>query len=127
VILEHGDVLVIPTLDPTVLVQGAVAFESRVLFRDGLSLEDYLSRSGGTLSDADLDRVSILYPSGERATVRKTLGFRRYPSVQPGSTIFVPRAAEEQGVDWDAVLNRTLTVTTTLITLMLAFDRLGGR
>jgi protein involved in polysaccharide export with SLBB domain len=126
VVLEDGDVLFLPPVDPTVLVEGAVAFESRVLYEDGLSLEDYLGRSGGTLGDADLDRVSIRYPNGERATVRKTLGFRRYPSVQPGSTIFVPRATEEQGIDWDSVLNRTLTVTTTVITLMLAMDRLGG-
>jgi protein involved in polysaccharide export with SLBB domain len=126
VILEDGDVLILPPLDPTVLVEGAVAFVSRVVYRDGEGLEDYLRRSGGTLADADLDRVSITYPSGERATVRKTLGFRRYPDVQPGSTIFVPREAEDAGIDWGQVLNQTLTATTTIITLLLAFERLSG-
>ena len=125
-ILEDGDVLIPPPLDPTVLVEGAVAFVSRVVYRDGEGLEDYLERSGGTLADADLDRVSITYPSGERATVRKTLGFRRYPSVEPGSTIFVPREAEDEGIDWGQVLNQTLTATTTIITLLLAFERLSG-
>jgi polysaccharide export outer membrane protein len=126
VILRDGDIVVVPSYDPMVLVQGAVTFESRVVYQQGMGLEDYLEASGGAMNDADLDRISILYPSGQRATAKKTLGFRRYPSVEPGSTIFVPRAVEQQGFDWDGFLTRTLSITTTLVTVLLAFDRLGG-
>jgi protein involved in polysaccharide export with SLBB domain len=124
IILQDGDIIIVPRFDPTVLVQGAVAFESRVLYREGMDLQGYLRASGGALSDADIDRASVLYPSGQRATVKKTLGFRRYPSVQPGSTIFIPRATEEQGIDWDSFFTRTLSITTTFITLLLAIERL---
>ena len=122
VVLEDGDVIVIPRFDPTVLVQGEVAFESKVLYRRGRGLKGYLRQAGGTREEADLDRVSVLYPNGQRAAVKRTLWVRNYPEVQPGSTIFVPRASESPGTDWGTVITTSLSVLTALATVLLAVN-----
>lgn len=124
VFLMPGDELIVPPYEGTVLVSGAVAFDSRVLYREGEGLDYFLARAGGTLSEADLDRVNVLYPSGERGVARKFLFFRRFPEVQPGSTINVPRKVEGAGRDWDQMFTRTLSITTSLLTILVALDRL---
>jgi protein involved in polysaccharide export with SLBB domain len=125
VLLEPGDQLIVPRYDPTVLVSGAVAFESRVLYGDGGGLSDFLSGAGGTLREADLDRVSIEYPNGERAVTRKFLFlFRNHPDVRPGSTIFVPLKAEGGGTDWNQITSTFVGMATTVLTLLVLADQL---
>ena len=125
VILEPGDELVVPAYDGTVLVQGAVAFESRVIYRRGRDLGDYLSEAGGTLSEADLGRVSVLYASGQRATVGRTLWWRTSPDIEPGSTIFVPARVEGVGTDWTAIITTSVSVVSALATLLIAVNTIG--
>ncbi len=121
-VLEPGDSIQVPRLDPTVLVTGAVAFEARVLYEPGRSLDYYISRAGGYTEAADVDRVSIVYPDGERATVDDFLFFRNAPEPQAGSTIFVPARPGNElgGVDWDQFLSRSLSIVTTAVTLLIA-------
>jgi hypothetical protein len=90
VIIEPGDELVVPAYDATVLVQGAVAFEARVIYRQGRSVRDYIGEAGGTLPEVDVSRISVLYASGQRATVGMTIWWKSYPDVEPSSTIYVP-------------------------------------
>jgi polysaccharide biosynthesis/export protein len=117
--LEPGDRIEIPLIDPTVLVTGEVAFESRVRFEPGLSLSDYVARAGGVTEDGNLDRASIRYPNGELRIASRRLGIRTSPRVEPGSTITVPLQRESKKFDWDAVVGRTLTVLSTLATVVL--------
>lgn len=122
--LEPGDRLLVPTFDPTVLITGAVAFESRAVYTEGRGLGDFLDEAGGALREADLDRISVQYLNGSRAVTWKFLFFRRFPEVKPGSRIYVPRKPEESERDWDQFLTRTLSVTSTLLTILVALDRL---
>ena len=124
VILEPGDELRVPAYDPTVLVQGAVAFPTRVVYREGWDLPDYLAEAGGSVREADMDRVSVQYMNGNRSTTRDWFLFRNYPDVRPGAAIFVPRKPEEGGTNWDQLLTRTLSITSTLLTILVAADRL---
>ncbi len=119
-IIRAGDRITIPKYDPLVLVSGAVAFESLVRYEAGFSVEDYLNRAGGTLPEADKDRISVRAPNGELRTTRSVLSFTRYPSVEPGSVITVPEETNKQGTNWDAILTRSLSVVSTLATLILA-------
>jgi protein involved in polysaccharide export with SLBB domain len=123
-ILEDGDRLEVPRFDPMVTVLGAVAFESRVPYREGWRLSDYLAQAGGSLHEADRDRVSVEYPNGQRAISRKALWVRRDPAVRPGSIIRVAYATDDGGLDWGEFLTRSLTITTTLVTLLLAAKQL---
>jgi polysaccharide biosynthesis/export protein len=124
VILEPGDELQVPIYDGTVLVQGAVAFESRVIYRRGRDLKDYISEAGGALPEADVGRISVQYPSGERATVSRTLWVRNYPEVEPGSTIFVPARVGGPGVNWTSIITTSVSVVSALATLIIAVNSL---
>lgn len=121
-LLEDGDRIVIPVRDNTVLVRGAVTFESRVIHRPGMSLDDFVDQAGGYAPDADEGRTSVEYPNGSRATVSSILWvFDNAPPVEPGSVIFVPTRPEtESGFDWDSALTRVLTVASTIATVIIA-------
>ena len=120
VILEPGDELVVPAYDATVFVQGAVAFESRVIYTRGRNVKDYLGEAGGTLPEADVGRISVLYASGQRATVGRMLFWRTYPEVEPGSTIYVPAKVSGAGSDWASVITASVSVVSALATLIIA-------
>lgn len=128
IVLEPGDSLDVPVYDPTVLVTGAVTFESRILYEPGKGLDYYVNRSGGYADLADEGRVTVLYPDGERAVVtRRTFFFDSKPRIRPGSTIFVPtRSASNRGIDWGTVLTRTTAILSTLATVLIAVDRVSG-
>ena len=116
--LRSGDRLVVPEYDPTVLVTGAVAFESRIIWRGGRGVDDYVSRAGGFTQDADEGRLSVSYLNGERDTPGRFLFWRSYPNVEPGSTIYVPVKPEDEGFDWDTFLTRALSVVGTVATVI---------
>jgi protein involved in polysaccharide export with SLBB domain len=123
--LEAGDSINIPTYDPTVNVIGAVTFASRVLYRPGRSLSYYLEQAGGTTDRrADKRRITVSYPSGERAQRGGFMGVRRDPSIRPGSTIFIPEKPEQAGFNLDQFLGRTLTIVSTAVTLLVAVNQL---
>ena len=125
VVLRPDDRLEVPQFEPTVLVEGAVAFESRIVYEEGLDLEDYLGRAGGALPEADMSRISVRYASGERATTKKRLWFNSYPDVGPGSTIIVPTEAPGEGTNWGMVLTTTVSVMSATATLILAIANLN--
>lgn len=123
VMLEAGDSILVPAYDPTVVVTGAVNFDSRVLYQPGQGLDYYITQAGGYASDADPRRVAITYPNGEREDVGRVLGlFSSKPKPAPGSTIFVPakRDAPPQGFSMDQFLARTTAIVSTLVAVILA-------
>jgi protein involved in polysaccharide export with SLBB domain len=127
IVLQAGDSLHLPEYDPTVLVTGAVTFESRVLYEPGKGLDYYINRAGGYTDLADRGRVTVTYQDGERAAVERSfLLFRRKPELQPGSTIYVPAKPESErgGFNWGEFVTRSSTVLTTFATLLLAVSQL---
>lgn len=120
-VLRDGDRLVVPVFDNTVLVAGAVVFETRVVYRQGMNLDDVLSEAGGVSADADEGRISVEYANGTRRTVRRVLGINvSEPDIRPGSAVFVPEKAEDAGIDLDSALTRATAVLGTLATLIIA-------
>lgn len=124
-VLADGDRLEVPIYDPTVLVSGAVQFSTRVTYRKGMSLGDAISAAGGFTSSADKSRVSVEYADGQRAILKRFLGMTySTPSVQPGSTVYVPRKPDNvSGFDWNSALTKILAATSTLATLIIAVKR----
>ncbi len=124
VVLRPDDVLRVPLYDGTVLVRGAVAFETRVIYDPDLGFGDYLERAGGASAEADVGRASILYANGRRATVKgRLIFFTDHPDVEPGSTIYVPFAPESAGTDWNAVVTRGLGILASVATIWVAFGK----
>lgn len=122
--LESGDSIIVPALDRTVQVRGAVAFATRVLYAPGLSLEDYIAQAGGYDRLADRGRVSVIYPNGERATKRRQLIGTITPSVRPGSMIYVPARPEREPTDLGDAITKVMAGLTTAVSIFLAIDRL---
>jgi protein involved in polysaccharide export with SLBB domain len=122
-VLSDEDVITIPVYDPTILVEGAVAFESRMRFQVGMNLQDAIQNAGGYIFDADEGRVSVEYLNGQRATVKKTLWlFKSTPAIQPGSRITVPLKSDTpgSGFDWNTALSGTLATLSAFATVYIA-------
>ncbi|MBO77128.1 MAG: hypothetical protein CME17_06805 [Gemmatimonadetes bacterium] len=125
-VLADGDQIIVPIYDPTILVEGAVAFESRMRFRVGMDLDEAIQNAGGYIYDADEGRVSVEYLNGQRATVKKTLWlFKNSPNIEPGSRITVPLKSEApgSGFDWNSALSGTLAALSAFATVYIAVAR----
>ena len=125
-LLRADDQILVPEYDPTVGIRGSVTFETRAVFEPGVGMSAYIRQAGGSLDDADLDRVSIEHANGSRATTTKFLWFiRRHPRVEPGSTILVPASPpSDGGTALVNILNATLSFGTGMITLLILTDQL---
>lgn len=124
--LRAGDQILVPEYDPTVSIRGSVAFETRAVFTPGMGMNEYIRQAGGSLEDADLDKVSIEYANGRRETTKKLLWLiRQHPPVEPGSTILVPEALPvDRGGGFAAVMGATMSFATGVITLLVLTDQL---
>ena len=124
-LLRANDQIQVPEYDPTVRVGGSVVFETRAVFQSGMGLSEYLRQAGGSLVDADLNKISVEYANGRRETTRKFLWLiRRHPRVEPGSRIFVPSAPPSASTSpISQILNTTMTFATGIITLLILADR----
>jgi len=124
-VLRAGDQILIPEFDPTVSVRGSVTFETRAVFESGMGVSEYIRQAGGSLEDANLNRISVEYVNGRRETTKKLLWLiRQHPRVEPGSTILVPAQPPSQGEGGLAqLLNRTVGLATTVLTLLVLSDQ----
>ena len=121
-LLLPGDSLDVPQYDGTVRVIGAVEFQSRTRWREGMSLSDYIEQAGGVVENGDRNAAVVTYANQERQRTSKFLIFRSDPRIEPGSTITVPFKEPSTGEGFNA--NQLLAWTTSLVTLLVLVDRL---
>jgi len=88
--LLEGDVLSIPEVPKTVQTFGAVYVPKKILYKPGLSLKDVVEESGGFLNTASHKRTYVIYPNGEIRTIKQFLFFKSYPTIKPGTEVYVP-------------------------------------
>jgi protein involved in polysaccharide export with SLBB domain len=88
--LQDGDMLIVPRFVNTVAVNGEVLKQVTVQFEAGKGFGNYISAAGGYNRNAYKKRVFVVYPNGRSARTKSILGFRSYPNVTPGSSIYVP-------------------------------------
>lgn len=95
VVLEDGDVLMVPGPMQTVTVLGEVQSPTSILFQQGRSRDDYINLSGGMTRRADASRVYIVRANGQvSASVSRRWFSAADATVQPGDTIVVPTDVE---------------------------------
>jgi protein involved in polysaccharide export with SLBB domain len=63
--LENGDIIVIPELTSTVLVQGEVTFPQAVIYRPGMTTDQLLEAAGGLTPRGSRSTLMIRRPSGQ--------------------------------------------------------------
>lgn len=89
-LLQHGDLLIIPTKSEIVKLQGGFYNPSLVNFDKAFNTKDYISQAGGFVEKARKNRLYISHPNGRTYRTQQFLFFRVYPKVVPGSIINVP-------------------------------------
>jgi len=91
-ILQDGDTIFIPKKSSSISVVGEVLNSSTLMYKDGLSIQDYIDLSGGTTEVADLSRIFIILPNGQSLIYKRKL-FQKdlVNELLPGSTIVVSR------------------------------------
>lgn len=89
--LQDGDTLTIPTIPQAVSVFGEVQFPTSHLYNSGLTVDDYLNRSGGPTRQADENQIYVVKANGSVMLPEKSAWFGgRSQQLQPGDTIIVP-------------------------------------
>ncbi|MBW3697577.1 sugar transporter [Vibrio sp. T187] len=91
VMLEKGDKLYVPAVNPTVAIMGEVQYASNHTFRPGMTLEEYVYSAGGTKKQADTDRIYVVKADGSVSLPNTSFWFsRKVQPLEPGDTIIVP-------------------------------------
>lgn len=88
--LEEGDILSVPKKLQTVKTWGGVYIPKQIVFSRGMHFKDYVGESGGFTTNAVKRKTIVIYANGEVARTKGFLWFRRYPTVEPGSEVYVP-------------------------------------
>jgi len=97
-ILEEGDVLIIPKQQQLVKVNGQVLFPSSVIYANSKSLRSYIDNAGGFSSDALRRRTYVVYANGTVKSTHSFLFFKSYPKIKAGSQIIVPKKPQTKGL-----------------------------
>nr|WP_238942380.1 SLBB domain-containing protein [Marinobacter sediminum] len=89
--LQDGDTLSVPTIPQSVTVFGEVQFPTSHLHQQGLTVDDYLERSGGPTRQADESRIYVVKADGSVMLPEQSQWFGgRSEQLEPGDTIIMP-------------------------------------
>lgn len=116
-ILEEGDILRIPQQQQTVKVNGEVLFGSSVVYSSSKTFKGYINNAGGFSPYALKSRSYVVYPNGTVKGTHNYVFFNSYPSVRPGSQLFVPK----KPVKKSASLTDIVGISTGLASLAAVF------
>ena len=95
--LEDGDSLLIPNKRSTVIVMGNVYNQSAFLYKSGMSVNDYLDKSGGPTSSGNEDEVYLMRADGTVFSKKQGGWLSNFSGKDalPGDTIIVPEQLEK--------------------------------
>ncbi len=97
--LQDGDKLFMPKRTESISVVGEVLSPITHVYNSELSIEDYISLSGGLTDGADKNRIFIVGPNGQATLYENRLfGIDVSETLLPGSTIVISR--DPQPFDW---------------------------
>jgi len=63
--LQDGDVITLPEYSDSILISGEVLVPQSVVYKRGMSVQDYIETSGGFSQHADEDRILVVRMNGE--------------------------------------------------------------
>lgn len=88
-VLRENDVIIIPQMDLTVKISGAVLSPNTVNYEEGKGLSYYLNQAGGITSNGRRHQSFIIYANGTKSLARKG-------QVQAGCEIVVPTKEKKE-------------------------------
>lgn len=116
--LREGDVLIVPTINNTVKINGEVLYPNTVSYIKGKSARYYINQAGGYSNHARKCKAYIVYANGK---VHPKCGGK----IQPGCEIVVPSRPERQrasAAQWVSIASASASlasVAATLTTLII--------
>lgn len=116
-VLQEGDVLVVPQLSNTVKISGDVMFPNTVTYKKGKKLKYYIEQAGGYGERAKKSKAFIVYQNGSVARAKGNV------EIEPGCQIIVPSKHKSNGINWTAILSAT-TALGSLATMAAAIANL---
>lgn len=99
-LLEDGDRIIIPNITQQVYLHGEISNPGAIRYMPGEDVDYYLSKAGGALNNADLDKIFIVHPNGETNNLNaySSLSFLKADNsinlIYPGSIIYVPQSTD---------------------------------
>ena len=94
--LFSGDIIIIPEINKTATIFGAVQQEGILNIDRPISAKLAINNVGGFTSNASKKEVYVEYQNGLRKTTKNFFFFKSYPRVFPGSKIVVPEKDENK-------------------------------
>lgn len=119
-LLEEGDVLIIPKKSETVRLRGKLLYPTTSRFVEGKSLKYYINNAGGFDYRAKKKGTYVVYANGEVARTRSFLFIKFYPKPETGSEIIVPSKPLKVPVRIQDVIG----ITSGLATLALVISQI---
>jgi protein involved in polysaccharide export with SLBB domain len=120
-LLEDGDVIVIPKQSETVRLRGSIVFPTTLKFDQGKKAKAYINRAGGFASRAKRKQTYVIYANGEVARTKSFLFIKNYPRVEPGADIIVPTKGAKNPLG----VQQALAVTSALATIALLISQIN--
>ena len=111
-LLNEGDMLLIPSEKQTVEIRGEVLAPSMVRFQKGQSLRQYIDQAGGFSNRAKKRSIYVLYANGSIKSTRNSLFFKNYPELAPGAIIIVPSKPEKKEMSTGETIGIISAITT---------------
>lgn len=120
IVLEEGDVIIIPKKDEIVQVKGNVQIPINIKYdRDKKNVMSYVDAAGGFGERPWRRRISVKYQNGRLKRTKSFLFFKFYPKVKSGSTITIPQRPEASKFDLNEVLKYAISTATSVATIVL--------
>ena len=121
----EGDILIIPKEPQTVKVTGEVLYPNSIKFISGNTFKDFISEAGGFTTTSARKKSYVIYPNGSVKVVKKFLFINRFPKIEKGAEIIVPKEVKsassgQQIVSIVGIFTGTLTSLIGIITLIKA-------
>ncbi len=112
-LLNDGDTLRIPKQLQTVRVNGEVLYPTLVRYDRKLNFKEYIINSGGFSDRASRKNSYIIHPNGLVKGTTNFLFYKNYPSVNPGSEIYIPSKRPKEKLGTAA----TITIMATIVSM----------
>ena len=107
IILQEGDVVIIPETNPFVSVQGTVQSPLKIAFdKEHRNLSYYIDKAGGYSTRPWRKRIYVTYANGRSKRTKSFAFFRFHPKVEEGCIITVP--SRPQGAEVSDLAKSTI-------------------
>ena len=120
-LLQEGDLLIIPKKQETVRLRGMLLYPTTVRFKNNKSFKYFINSAGGFDVNAKRSGAYVVYANGDVSRTKKFLFLNIYPKIEPGAEIIVPAQPIKSPIGVSQILN----YTTGLATLILAITQIN--